>query len=79
MWCQFPCMTLSERCDNFIQEALPEAEVYRVGGSVRDELLLRRCRDNDYVVRGMAARRSTAPPRRRCRRRARCACAARGR
>ena len=37
-------MTLSERCDNFIQEALPEQEVYRVGGSVRDELLLRRCR-----------------------------------
>ena len=48
-------MTLSERCDNFIQEALPEAEVYRVGGSVRDELLLRRCKDNDYVVRGLAA------------------------
>lgn len=48
-------MTLSERCDNFIQEALPEQEVYRVGGSVRDELLLRRCKDNDYVVRGLAA------------------------
>ena len=48
-------MTLSDRCDNFMREALPDTEVYRVGGSVRDELLLRRCKDNDYVVRGLAA------------------------
>ncbi|MFA9272936.1 MAG: hypothetical protein ACEQSX_19750 [Baekduiaceae bacterium] len=48
-------MTLSERCDNFIRQALLGEEVYRVGGSVRDELLLRRCKDNDYVVRGLAA------------------------
>lgn len=35
---------------------LPIPEVYRVGGSVRDELLGRGAKDSDYVVRGIGLR-----------------------
>lgn len=38
------------RTDNFI--AALGFEAYRVGGSVRDEILGRRCKDADYMVRG---------------------------
>lgn len=45
-------MTYTRRTDDFIASlGLPEA--YRVGGSVRDEILGRRCKDADYVVRGI--------------------------
>lgn len=43
-----------ERADNFI--ARLGVEAYRVGGSVRDELLGRRPKDADYMVRGVALR-----------------------
>ncbi len=45
-------MSYTRRTDDFIASLnLPEA--YRVGGSVRDEILGRRCKDADYVVRGI--------------------------
>jgi tRNA nucleotidyltransferase/poly(A) polymerase len=44
-------MTMIERNDNFMRSLGVEA--YRVGGSVRDELLERRVKDCDYVVRGV--------------------------
>lgn len=43
-------MTHSERIDNFM--AGLGMEVYRVGGSVRDELLGRKIKDCDYMIRG---------------------------
>lgn len=44
-------MSYIERTDTFI--ASLGAESYRVGGSVRDELLGRRIKDADYMVRGV--------------------------
>jgi tRNA nucleotidyltransferase (CCA-adding enzyme) len=44
-------MTMTERHDNFM--ARLGVEAYRVGGSVRDEILGRRVKDFDYVVRGV--------------------------
>jgi len=43
-------MSYIARVDNYMAEILGE-ETYRVGGSVRDEILGRRCKDGDYVVR----------------------------
>ena len=44
-------MTYLDRTDNFM--ASLGVETYRVGGSVRDELLGRRVNDADYMVRGL--------------------------
>jgi tRNA nucleotidyltransferase/poly(A) polymerase len=44
-------MASVERTDNFM--AALGAEAYRVGGSVRDELLGRKVKDADYMVRGV--------------------------
>jgi tRNA nucleotidyltransferase (CCA-adding enzyme) len=44
-------MTRIEEADNFIGAL--DAEAYRVGGSVRDELLGKRPKDADYIVRGV--------------------------
>lgn len=45
-------MSYLDRTDYFMA-SLGLREVYRVGGAVRDELLNRRCKDADYVVRGV--------------------------
>ena len=44
-------MTYLDRIDTWIADL--DAETYRVGGSVRDEILGRRCKDADFVVRGV--------------------------
>lgn len=46
-------MTRIRDIDKIMAEAFKDAEVYRVGGSVRDELIGRRPKDADYVVRGL--------------------------
>lgn len=46
-----PCMSI-DRADNFI--ASLGVEAYRVGGSVRDEVLGRTPKDADYMVRGVS-------------------------
>lgn len=48
MWYVSPMI---ERADNYI--ASLGVEAYRVGGSVRDEILERRVKDADYMVRGL--------------------------
>jgi tRNA nucleotidyltransferase (CCA-adding enzyme) len=45
-------MTFLDRVDIFMQGL--DAETYRVGGSVRDELLGRPCKDADYMVCGLS-------------------------
>jgi tRNA nucleotidyltransferase/poly(A) polymerase len=60
----------SSRADDARQfmASLPVPEVYRVGGSVRDELLGRHSKDSDYMVRGARhARPRGRHPRRGCR------------